>query len=352
MANNVSVLRSSLPAWTDNQLTLIRNTVAKDTTADEFNMFVHVCRTMQLDPFRKQLYCMVYSKDDAKKRKCVFITGIDGYRTIAARNKDYRPDDREPEFTYDPELKGRSDNPEGIVKATVRCFKRDADGAWYPVIGTAYWAEFAAIKKSEWMKTGEMYLPGHDKAGKPKWRKITDEDRENPDLNLEPVPEGNWATMPHVMLSKCAEAQALRKGWPEDLSGIYSFDEMQQANNMVDITPSASVELHEQNQRLTRVSAKDSIAIIWKVGDVIEPVAIGKLFDRIAEYVKNSDLLAELKWWQSTNVASLNTYWAVAKGDALEAKKLIEARIAVLQKAEDDAPDEIKAGDAEDVIAY
>jgi hypothetical protein len=29
---------------------------------------------------------------------------------------------------------------------------------------------------------------------------------------------GRWADMPFLMLAKCAEAQAIRKGWPEDLS--------------------------------------------------------------------------------------------------------------------------------------
>jgi len=351
MANNVAVLRSTLPDWSPSQLALIRNTVAKDTTPDEFNMFVHVCRTVQLDPFRKQIYCLVYSKDDTKKRRCVFVTGIDGFRAVAARNKDYRPDDREPEFTYDESLKGRTDNPLGIVKATVRCFKRDQDGQWYPVAGTAYWSEFAKIKRSEWIKTGKFYPAGHEKAGKPVYRKVTDEDTDVAD----PVPEGMWATMPYVLLAKCAEAQALRRGWPENLSGLYSPEEMDQAdNNMRDITPSASVELHDQNQRLDRVKARDAISIIWKVGEVIEPVPVGKLFDRIAEYVRNSDMLAELKWWTATNTASLNAYWAVSKNDALAAKKIVEERLAVLEKAERDAPVEetIKAGDPDDVIVY
>lgn len=72
------------------QVDLIRRMYARDTTEDEFMVYMQIARSTRLDPFKKQIYCIVFSKNDSEKRQMVIITGIDGYRSVAARDhKDY-----------------------------------------------------------------------------------------------------------------------------------------------------------------------------------------------------------------------------------------------------------------------
>lgn len=304
--SNVVALQTPAPLrardFSKQQLALIRKTVAADCNQDEFDLFIEVAKRVGLDPFRRQVYAIVHNKKDDEKRKLTIITGIDGFRAVAARNRDYRPDDEEPVITYDDAAKDPATNPLGIVKATVKAYKLAPDGQWFPVIGTAYWAEFAPLKE-EWaydesrgkrVPTGRMSLDA----------------------------TSLWRKMPHVLLPKCAEAQALRRGWPEDLSGIYATEEMDRA--MVDITASAAVEQHERDQRLLKINARDTIPILWEAGQPIDAVPVGQLVDRVLAYAKGAESLTQLDWFEATNKAGLNEFWALHKSDALALKKEIE----------------------------
>ena len=132
--NTVASLSSH---FTGRQLELIRHTVAKDCTPDEFNLFIAVAQRAGLDPFRRQLSALVFNKKTPDRRRMAIIRGIDGLRAIAARSGRYRSNETEPEISYLPDLKGPT-NPLGVEKAVVRIFLRDEGGAdWRPVAGVA-----------------------------------------------------------------------------------------------------------------------------------------------------------------------------------------------------------------------
>lgn len=175
--------------FTREQLDVLKASVAKDLTDAEFAHFAEVCRRSRLDPFRKQIYAM---KRNTKQGPVVsHQTGIDGFRVIAQRSGEY-------EGQLGPLWCGKdgswrdvwlsSDPP---VAARVGVLRR---GFREPLWATARY---------------EAYVQTEYSGG----------------------PNSMWRKMPDNQLAKCAEALALRKAFPEDLSGLYTVEEMGQADN-------------------------------------------------------------------------------------------------------------------------
>ena len=171
--------------WDEKQMSIIRSTICKNCSDDEIVLFSYICQRTGLDPFARQIYAV-------KRGNAMTIqTGIDGFRLIAERTNKYAPG-KEPSYEYDKHGK--------ILKATAYVKKLTPDGTWHDVSASAYWAEYA-----------------QEYNGKP---------------------STFWGKLPHLMIGKCAESLALRKAFPADLSGIYTEDEMDQANNKpIDVKP-------------------------------------------------------------------------------------------------------------------
>jgi hypothetical protein len=99
----------------------------------------------------------------------------------------------EPAFIADNTLKTDT-NPAGLVSCAIRVWQY-AHGQWFPITGVARWEEFAPLK-TVWIDN------------QPTDRKVLDK-------------SGRLGDMLFLMLGKCAEAQAIRKNWPEDLSNTF-----------------------------------------------------------------------------------------------------------------------------------
>lgn len=303
--SNVAPLPSR-SAFSDAQLRLIRQTVAADTNPAEFDLFIAAAQHAGLDPFRKQISAIVFSKNNAAKRKMSIITTIDGFRVIAERTRRYRPDDMPPAFVMDEALRG-PENPAGIVSVSVKVYKRDDDGHWFPCIGEAYWSEFAPIE-DEWVDAEG----GRRRSGK---KSVS----------------GNWARMPRVMLAKCAEAQALRRAFPDAFSGLYAEDEMERAR-VIDQTPSEALEAYEASQRQAMLGGP-SILFVPAPGAPMESVPVGRAADWIAALSREWQDARQVEAFQSVNREALRQFWAHSSGDALEVKKMLDARLQQLSAA-------------------
>ena len=148
--------------------------IPKDSTPALVKLFGRFCLESGLNPFKGQVHFI--------KRGATYKiqTGIDGYRSIADRTGLYAGSD-EPIFDELPAGKP--------TKATVTVYKF-VNGVKCAFTASARWSEYAP-------KESNMAFM--------------------------------WVKMPYLMLSKCAESLALRKAFPNELSGTYTDEEMQQS---------------------------------------------------------------------------------------------------------------------------
>ncbi len=296
-----------LPDFTASQLTTIKNTVAKDTNPLEFDLFMNAARSYGLDPFRKQISAIVFNKDNAQKRQMAIIVGRDGLRSIAARCGDYRPASGPAQITYDESAKSKT-NPKGIISVGITLYKQDNKGEWHPVYGEAFWDEFAPIK-DEWA-----------------WN---DQERKRKPTGEQTV-DGNWAKMPIVMLTKCAEGQALRAGWPDQFGNLYAEEEMA-AHTMKDVTPSEAIEQEAAHKRENAIGGRGLLMNMDGSG-ALQRLPMGEVADRCFEFIRENDAETVYKW-SIQNREPLREFWTAAPNDAIEVKKQIEAKTAELSLA-------------------
>jgi phage recombination protein Bet len=194
--------------WTDFQLAALRQIGAAEAPNADLALFLHQAQKTGLDPFSRQIYLI------GRGGKWGIQASIDGLRIVAQRSGEYAGQEG-PMWCADDgawtDVWLSKDNP---VAAKVGVYRK---GFVSPVWGVARWDSYAVTSS-------------------PTWRK-----------------------MPDVMLAKCAEALALRKAFPHDLSGIYTSDEMGQDQ------PAVPVVVAPEDGRMSSQQVRDHDALVREV---------------------------------------------------------------------------------------
>lgn len=186
--------------WTQQQLSTLEQLGLSGAGDGDLAVFFHQSVRTGLDPFAKQIYMIARRErvlDPATDQwvsvqKWTIQTGIDGYRLVARRAADRAGQ----QLTYED---------------TLWC---GPDGVWRDVwlAQTPPLAAKVVVYRGAERFSAVAHWPEYVQT------------KSNGDAN------SMWSKMGRNQLAKCAEALALRKAFPQDLSGIYTDDEMGQAD--------------------------------------------------------------------------------------------------------------------------
>lgn len=237
--------------WTQQQVAALKQLgVSNDVTQADLAIFLTQSKRTGLDPFSRQIY-MIGRKQktpNGYETKQTIQVGIDGLRAIAHRVAQQCH-----------EVFSMSDT-----------LWADKNGVWHDV-----WLSPeppAAAKVSVKRGGGVFSAVAIFKEYAPIY---------NGKLS------GMWATKPALMIAKCAEALALRKAFPSDMSGIYTDDEMEKAEDI-----STPIVVETRTQQAETTDRKPPLSTLEQREQILAMLAEAGIRDRLKaiNYLKQSTL--------------------------------------------------------------
>jgi len=222
-------------SWTPTQLAALKQLGLAQASAADLEFFLHQAKRTGLDPFARQIYMI------NRGGKYGIQTSIDGFRIIAQRSGEYAGQTAPYWCGEDGNWKDvwLSNTPPAAAKIGVY-----RAGFSEPLWAVVRWDSYAVMNNPIWKK------------------------------------------MPDVMLAKCAESLALRKAFPNDLSGIYTDEEMAQAEVVEDRVKPQRVELKAVINEPVAVTPEVNWEVIMTEVDEANDLAKLK-----AVWTKHKDLL-------------------------------------------------------------
>jgi phage recombination protein Bet len=187
--NDQQLAKKPQLSYTKDQVELVKSQIAPEATVDELKLFLYQAQRTGLDALSRQIYCIHRNvkTHTGWTKKMTIQTSIDGFRVIAERSGNYGGQS-EPTLTF-------KQNGE-VESCKITVFKFRGDIRYEAATSVVYFDEYVQ----------------RDKEGKPM---------------------GLWNRMPIVMIQKVCEAVCLRRAFPQDLSGLYTGDEMAQSTEEV-----------------------------------------------------------------------------------------------------------------------